>query len=153
MKIAIRITGFIVLLVIILMFFLYLTRSRPVIYALIDSSDPLKTPFFTIFNPFRDKEPEKAAKVILDKISKGNCKEALKDLKNYEDSEKRNICLNEAKHPITKAKLIMIKINGPEQRLTFDVRRVGHSKGCFPVEITVNKVNNEWKVISYDTAY
>jgi hypothetical protein len=48
------------------------TRSRPGVYAFIESGDPVQEPVFSVLNPFRDRAPERAANAILEDLKRND---------------------------------------------------------------------------------
>jgi hypothetical protein len=54
-------------------------RSRPVLYELRDEGDPLQEPIVSLFNPFRDRAPERPAVEVLSALQHGNYARAFAD--------------------------------------------------------------------------
>lgn len=50
---------------------LFVLQSRPVVYRYYEAGNPIKEPAFVIFNPFRDRRPEKSAAEFLQRLKWG----------------------------------------------------------------------------------
>src|SRR5262245_8968897 len=71
---------FITVVVVVIIISLYLMRSKSVIYRLVESGSPGGHPAVTVFNPFRDRQPEKCAAAFLESIKAGRCKQLMDEL-------------------------------------------------------------------------
>ncbi|HEX5873574.1 MAG TPA: hypothetical protein VFY60_02940 [Pyrinomonadaceae bacterium] len=82
-----------------IMAYLYFARADPAVYRHTMKGNPVNEPEFTIFNPFRDRLPERTAEAFLEKLKEGRCPEAL-DVPLLPRDYKEDVCERERRLPL-----------------------------------------------------
>lgn len=131
---------------------LFLTRSRPMVFGYHESGDPKKEPYWSIFNPFRDKAPELAGQALLVQIAQGQCPSVLAALQ-ISDQTKTDTCGSEAKYPLRTWELIGRKDSVEQVRLYYRASRGDASKLTSPVWLTLRKTPMGWMLERYEAWY
>jgi hypothetical protein len=108
---------------------------------------------FVIFNPMRNRQPEKAAAVFLRLLKGGKCQEAvavLPDKSNYNEY----ICGKENEHRLTDWELVDRNDESEKTVVHYKAYRVDYSADLYGnIWITVMKQNGGWKVTGYEAWY
>jgi hypothetical protein len=132
--------------------YLYYARSTSVLYRYVEAGNPTKEPAFTIFNPFRNREPESRADRFLEQVGHGNCEQAIAALPHTAQYI-HDTCEREAKYPLASWHL-KNRTDGPQNvRLYFQVARNNYDDIPGGVWITVEGHGEEWQVTRYESIY
>jgi len=133
--------------------YLFVSRSNPVLYRYVDRAS-VQYSAFIIQNPFRDREPERKAEVVLQSLKSGHCEQAL-SLPALEPARVAYLCERERKYQLGSWSLMDRKGEGQKIQLIFDLYRSsgGASTLAAPAWIDMEKKDGEWQVASYETAY
>ena len=132
--------------------YLFFTRSNPVIYRYVDRAAG-NYRAFVILNPFRDREPERQAEVVLQALKARDCRRAL-SLQTLDSARVEYLCERENKYPIESWDLMDRKGDGRKTQLIYDVNRVGSQgkPGSSLAWIDVEN-NGTWRATRYETFY
>lgn len=133
---------------------LFLTRSRSVLFAFREPGDPLEEPFWTIFHPFRDRAPERAAEAILHDLKRGDYREALSRI-HMSDTIKAEIQSEEVEFKLRSWELMNRQDSPGEVRLFYFTARDESSELHSPLWITVtqSELHNGWQVTNFEAWY
>ncbi|MEW5980680.1 MAG: hypothetical protein AB1898_33340 [Acidobacteriota bacterium] len=134
---------------------LYVTRSKPVLFTSADSTKASleRDPLFSIFNPFRDRAPERSAESFLQLISSGRCEQALAPLAMKPDS-RRYHCQMEKEDPLKSWRLADRKEQSSTgAQLFFRVARKNYADYAGKVWVNVQRRDDRWHVIDYSAIY
>ena len=132
--------------------YLFFNRSTAVLYRYVDRSS-VQYSAFVIFNPFRGREPERQAEVVLQRLKNRNCQQAL-SLQSLDSARVEYQCEREKKYPLESWRLMDRKGNTQKAELIYTVNR-SSSAGKIRSSlawINVEKIG-EWRAVSYDTFY
>jgi hypothetical protein len=133
--------------------YLFFSRANPVLYRHVDRAS-VQYSSFIIQNPFRDREPERKAEVVLEHLKSRNCQQAL-SLPALDPARVEYLCEREGKYPLASWSLMDRKGEGEKIQLIYDIYRNsdrGSSLGA-PAWIDVEKINGEWQATLYETYY
>ncbi|MGH9969373.1 MAG: hypothetical protein ACREBG_16450 [Pyrinomonadaceae bacterium] len=133
--------------------YLFFSRSNPVLYRHVDRAS-VQYSAFIIQNPFRDREPERSADVVLQHLKSRNCRQAL-SLPALDSARVGYLCEREQKYPLGSWSLMDRKGEGEKIQLIYATyrhsgRRIGLGA---PAWINVEKINGVWQATSYETYY
>src|SRR6185503_2297643 len=78
--------------------YLFLTRSNPVVYRYVDRAAGNYSAF-VILNPFRNRDPERQANVLLQRLKARDCARAL-SLPTHDAARIEYLCDRETKYPV-----------------------------------------------------
>jgi hypothetical protein len=133
--------------------YLFFSRSNPVLYRYVDRASAQYSAFI-IQNPFRDRQPERGAEIVLERLKSRNCEQAL-SLPALDSSRVAYLCEREQKYPLGSWNVMDRKGEGQKIQLIYRTYRNGgggSSPGA-PAWINVEKLNGEWQATSYETYY
>ena len=132
--------------------YLFFTRSNPVIYRYVDRAAGNYSAF-VILNPFRDREPERQAEVVLQALKARDCRRTL-SLQTLDSARVEYLCERESKYPIESWDLMDRKGDSRKTELVYDVNRAG-SGGKTGGSLTwiIVENNGAWRPTSYDAYY
>lgn len=133
--------------------YLFFRRSNPVLYRHIDRAS-VQYSAFVILNPFRDREPERQAEVVLQRLKSRNCEQAL-SLSALDAERIAYLCEREQKYLLESWSLMDYQGDGIKVKLIYNLyRNSGAGERLSPPAwIDVEKINGEWQVTSYQTYY
>ena len=133
--------------------YLFFTRSNPVLYRHVERAS-VQYSAFIIQNPFRDREPERRADVVLERLKSRDCRQAL-SLPAIESARVSYLCEREQKYPLRSWSLMDRKIEDDKLQLIYSIHRDGNGGSSLspPAWIRLEKINGDWQVISFDTYY
>jgi hypothetical protein len=131
---------------------LYLLRTRPVLFAYKEAGDPRKEPSWSIFNPFRDRAPERAAEELLQGLSRGYLKAAFAATA-MSTPDRQHASEEEALRPLVKWQLVGRIDDSSQVRLTFRTARAGSSGLDAPVWMTLKRKRAQWQVVAFEAWY
>ena len=132
--------------------YLFLTRSNPVVYKYVDRAS-VQYSAFVILNPFRDREPERQAVVVLQRLKDRSCQEAL-SLHALDAARVEYLCEREKKYPLETWSLMDRKGDARKAELIYTVHRTGGDGKTSSSLAWINVENNgAWRATSYDTFY
>src|ERR1700753_3816589 len=115
---------------------LYADRSRPVVYALRESRDPVHEPVWSVLNPFRDRAPERPAETLLSHLQRGEYDIAAAEIKSSA-STKADLVEQERTYPLRAWKLVDRRQGGGNVELFYRVTRGGKGGSDSPLWIDV----------------
>jgi hypothetical protein len=132
--------------------YLFFTRSNPVVYRYVERAAGNYSAF-VILNPFRDREPERQAEVVLQALKARDCRRAL-SLQTLDSARIEYLCERENKYPIESWDLMDRKGDGRKTQLIYDLNRLGSEgkPGSCLAWIDVEN-NGTWRATKYDTFY
>jgi hypothetical protein len=122
-----------------------------VLYAHVESGDPVHEPVFSILNPFRDHASERAAGALLDDLRHGEYGQGLSRIEDP-NARKNEIETHERAHRLQAWKLMNRVDHGMSTRLFYRARRE-KSGSDVPMWIVVERDGDRWRVRSYETWY
>jgi len=133
--------------------YLFFSRSNPVLYRHLDRAS-VQYSAFIIQNPFRDREPERRAQLVLEHLKSRNCQQAL-SLPALDSARVTYLCERERKYPLESWSLMDRKDEGEKLQLIYKTYRNGSGGNSLsaPVWINVQKLNGAWQATSYETYY
>ena len=132
--------------------YLFLTRSNPVVYRYVDRAAGNYSAF-VILNPFRDREPERQADAVLQRLKARDCHAAL-SLPTLDAARVAYLCEREIKYPVETWSLMDRKGDGFKTELIYDVNRIGNAgkSGASLAWITIEN-KGAWRPTKYDAFY
>jgi hypothetical protein len=133
--------------------YLFFSRSNPVLYRYVDRAS-VQYSAFIIQNPFRDRQPERRAEVVLERLKSRNCQQAL-SLPALDSARVAYLCEREQKYLLRSWSVMDRKVEGQKIQLIYNIYREGgrgSSLGA-PALINLEKINGEWQATSYETYY
>ena len=132
--------------------YLFVMQSRSVLYRYFEAGNPTKEPAFTIFNPFRDRHPEKSAENFLQRLKEGDCQSAMSGLA-YELQYQQDTCEHEKTNALTSWRLRNRTDESESVRIFYQVGRQKYFGLEGQVWMTVEKRGDQWQVTRYDRSY
>lgn len=129
---------------------LALTR-RPVLFSFTDPGE-LQQPSFTVFNPLRDKSPERAAEAVLTELQRGDASAAFKRV-HVQGGVSAEVREKERAYPLRKWKLATRKDTSQQVVLVFRTARTTAERFDSPVVMAVERRGGEWLVTDFDPIY
>lgn len=152
--IAIKLLIVLLVVVVSVLTFLFAMNSRSVIYRHSWPGSPSKEPAFTIFNPFRDRRPEKRATEFLVRLKNGDCENAMRELsQSYSAEYQQRTCERERTLRLLSWKLKNRTDENNKVRLYYEVNRQEYKDNRGQVWVTLEKAGEDWHVTRYDSAY
>ena len=148
-----RILVIVVALVAAIAVYLFLNRSNPVVYRYIDRAS-VQYSGFIIQNPFRDREPERRAEIVLHGLHSGDCQKAL-SLPALESARLASLCEREQKFHLGSWSLMDRKDNGQKIQFVYEIYRNSNGKSSLspPAWVNVEKIRGQWQATDYQTYY
>ncbi|HEY0377476.1 MAG TPA: hypothetical protein VGC87_11030 [Pyrinomonadaceae bacterium] len=132
--------------------YLFFSRSRPVVWSIGEGGDPTGVPYFTIFNPFRDRGPERSADQFLDHLRGEQCEQVMASLSHSTEYQK-DTCQRESDYPLDSWRLAYRKDDAQQSKLYYKVWRENYDGLQSPVWITAERVGDQWQVKKYERWY
>lgn len=130
----------------------FLMRSQPVIFSYAEVGSMTKEPVFSIFNPLRDREPERSAEQFLQRLQSGRCEAAISKVDGSFEY-KQVTCDRERVYRLKSWQLKNRTDESQSVRLYYEVMRQTYHGLTGQVWITVEKKPDAWHVTRYDRAY
>ena len=131
---------------------LFVMQSRSVLYRYFEAGSSTKEPVFAIFNPFRDRQPERSAEGFLRRLKEGDCQSAMSELV-HELQYQQDTCEHERTNTLTSWRLRNRTDEPQSVRLYYEVGRQKYPDLKGQVWVTVEKRGDQWLVIRYDRSY
>jgi hypothetical protein len=132
--------------------YLFITRSDPVVYRHVDSAAGNYSAF-VILNPFRDREPERQADIVLQGLKARDCRQAL-SLQTLEITRVDYLCEKETKYPVETWSLMDRKDDSGKAALIYTVKRSGSDGKISSSLASIGVENNgAWRPTRYDASY
>jgi hypothetical protein len=133
--------------------YLFFNRSNPVLYRNIDRAS-VQYSSFVILNPFRNREPERQAEVVLRGLKGRNCQQAL-SLPSLDSERVAYLCEREQKYLLESWGLMDYQEVGEKVQLIYNLYRNSDDGESLspPAWIGVEKINGEWRATGYKTYY
>lgn len=132
---------------------LYWSRSKAVLCRF-DKAAAKSTggPSFSIFNPLRDRSPEQPAEALLERIQTQGCVQAMSSLPL--DQERRQYLYEmEENHRLISWRLADREENLNKIKMFYWVRRHPYNDHNGQLWVTVEKQNEQWQVVDYESWY
>ena len=133
---------------------LLLARTKPVLFALGESGDPLKAPSYSIFNPFRDRAPERAAESVLQDLRAAHFDSALGGLQ-LSDEVRQETKQREEAHPLLSWELVGRNDSEAGVHLFYRATRAGTPNATSPIWLSLSRpaTNDGWKPAKLEAWY
>jgi len=138
--------------VVIVVLSLLAARSRPVVYALTESGDPVREPIWSLFNPFRDRAPERVAEAVLSDLERSEYAEALSQI-DAPGATRSEIAEREKEYHLRSWKLLNRRDDGATTRLFYRTARGNASSFDSPLWVSVQRRRDGWKVTRFEAWY
>ena len=116
--------------------------------------DRVGEPEFTIFNPFRDRSPERTAEAFLEQMRSGTCTEAVTGLNNTPEYNEE-LCGRESNYPLVAWRLENRSGDAAAKvRMYFRAHRKTYRAGYRgQLWLTVERRGGDWQVSEYECWY
>lgn len=132
--------------------YLFFTRSNPVVYRYVDRAAGNYSAF-VILNPFREREPERQAEVVLQRLKDRDCSQAL-SLQALDSARVEYLCEREQKYPLERWSLMDRKGDGRNAELVYTIKRTaGDGKASSSLAWITVENNGGWRATRYDAYY
>jgi hypothetical protein len=132
--------------------YLFFTRSNPVVYRYVDRAAG-NYGAFVILNPFRDREPERQADVLLQRLKDRNCHQAL-SLQALDSARVEYLCEREQKYPLEHWSLTDRQGDGRNAELIYTINRTAvDGKAINSLAWITVENNGVWRATKYDSYY
>lgn len=152
-KAVLRVLVFLAALLVGITAYLYVSRSNPVVYRYMLRGDPVNEPEFTIFNPFRDRSPERTAEAFLEQMRSGKCTDAVAVLSHAADYNEE-MCERESRLPLVAWRLENRSGDAAKVRMYYEVHRKTYPPAYRgQLWITVERRGADWQVSRYECFY
>jgi hypothetical protein len=153
MSTIIKIFAPIVVAALVVLIYLYSTRSKSVLYRFEKSAaKSIGGPSFSLFNPFRDRGPEQKAEAFLERVRAQPCPQVLTDLALDQDTFKY-LCEKEDANRLISWRLADREEMGNKAKMFYWTRRSPSGSSASPLWVTIEKTGNQWKVVDYEGWY
>ena len=147
-----RIVSVLVVLVAMLAAYGYSKRSQPVLFSYVEKGDPVREPVFAIFNPFRDRSPERSAEGFLENIKAGQCDCELAGIVNSPEHN-QEVCKREKQSPLSGWRMMNRTDQDDTIRMYYEVRRKTYDGIHGQLWVSLARQGADWKVTRYDCSY
>ena len=127
--------------------YLLIMQSRSVLYRYFEAGSPTKEPAFVIFNPFRDRHPERVAEVFLERMKDGECNSLMSGFKN-DPQYLQDTCERENTNRLTSWRIRNRTDEAQSVKMYYQVD--GHNYSDGQLWMTVEKRGDQWQVTRYD---
>jgi hypothetical protein len=144
------ILGLVIVTVIII--YLYLLRSKSIVYRLVESGNPDHEPAVSIFNPFRDRQPEKCAQNFLELLKAGQCERAMAGVP-VNTEYRRIVCEKEGAYNLEGWSLKNRTDQPQKVDMYYLVKRKNYDDLEGQVWVTVEQRDSQWQVTYYESRY
>jgi hypothetical protein len=131
---------------------LYLTRSEPVVYRFVEARVPSDPPIVSIFNPFRDRSPEKCAEAFLELMKVGECEQAMAGLA-IDSKYRQYVCEQEIANNLMEWNLKDRNDHPEKVKMRYLVKRHSYTDAKGQLWVIVEKHNSHWQVTNYECWY
>jgi hypothetical protein len=128
-----------------------LVGRKPVLFSFTDPGE-LRRPSFSLLNPFRNREPEKAAEDVLRDLGRGDVTSALERVQS-EERVSPDLYAKEQEYPLRKWKLANREDNAHEVTLLYRASRGSSERFDWDVRMRVQRRGDQWAVTEFMTAY
>ena len=152
MQIALKVVVFAVVLLLGLAAYLYYQRSRSVLYRYVEAGNPVKEPAFSIFNPLRDRSPERSAEAFLENIKAGQCERTMSALPDTPE-HRQEVCEREKASPLVSWRLTNQSDESQKSRMYYRVKRKTYDGYQGQLWVTLEKHGPDWQVTRYECFY
>lgn len=134
------------------MFALLTARSRPVLWSVLENGDPTEEPLFAIFNPFRNRAPERAAEAVLRDLKEKQVAKALARVP-ADANHRAYLTSQEQRHGLRRWCLENRTESGATTTLFYLTAR-GDSRRCLsPLWIALERSGDGWKMTRFEPWY
>lgn len=131
---------------------LYAMRSRPVVWRSDEHEAKSTGPYRSIFNPFRNRDPERPAEAFLNMLKANECDKAMATLP-FDREYRSYICGKEGEHHLSSWRMTDREDTPEKVRMFYWSRREGNDGIEAPVWVTVEKQAAGWQVTGYECWY
>jgi hypothetical protein len=132
--------------------YLYLIRSKSVVYRFVEAGNPDQEPAVSIFNPFRDRQAEKCAENFLELLKAGQCERAMAGIP-ANPKYRRTVCEKEAAYNLDGWSLRNRKDQPQKVEMYYLVKRKNYDDVEGQVWVTVEQRDSQWQVTDYESRY
>ena len=139
-----------VVLVAMLAAFVYSKRSKPVLYSYVEKGNPVKEPVFAVFNPFRDRSPERSAEAFLENMKLGLCEREMVFVSPQHNQE---VCEREKDSPLSAWRMVNRSDQDETVRMYYEVSRKTSDGYQGQLWVSLARQGADWKVTRYDCSY
>src|SRR5262245_38486420 len=143
---------FITFVMVVITISLYLIRSKSVIYRFAESGSPDGQAAVSVFNPFRDRQPEKCAAAFLELMKAGECDGWIDELSDDEEY-RQYICKQEGTMALMVWNLKRREDNPRKVKLYYLVGRRHYANAEGQLWLTVEEHDSQWQVTKYECWY
>ena len=130
---------------------LYSMRSRSVLFSNGAKADTFGEPSISIFNPFRNRSPERSAEMFLEALKARQCDQVIA-LLPMDEEYRRYVCGKESEHPLDSWTL-KNRLDELEKVKLFYWHWRTDSDTHDRLWITVEKRDEQWHVTNYECIY
>jgi len=123
-------------------------RQHTVLFTLNEAGSASEDPAFVVFNPFRDRTPEKIAENFMQQLPSAHCMELVAPLRG---DYAKHICSQEQQFVSKHFRLTNRKDAGNLVELSFEVERVNSPASIS--RLTLQQGARAWKVVDYQPVY
>ena len=127
-------------------------RSRPVLYRYYETGNPIHEPAIAIFNPLRDREPERLAEEFLKGLRTGACSNLMRELSASAEFQQQT-CEHESSNRIISRKLRNRTDEPSKVKLYFSASHETQLDLASQLWVTLELNGTSWRVIRYDRYY
>jgi hypothetical protein len=106
----------------------------------------------SIFNPFRDRNPERCAEAFLELMKLGRCEQAIAELA-IGTEYRQYICEQERNNILTAWSLKDREDNPPKVKMRYLVKRQKYGDTEGQLWVTVEQCGSQWQVTNYECWY
>ena len=131
---------------------LYCYRANPVLYRAAESGSVDPEPFLVIFNPLRDRGPERDTEAFLELLRGGKCAQAAAAL-DGDGAERQEICSLEAERPLRSWRLANRHDQPGRVKVFYRVNRDEHEDYLGNLWVTLERRGQAWQVTGYECWY
>jgi hypothetical protein len=124
---------------------------KPVLFSFTDQGE-LRRPAFSLLNPFRNREPEKAAEDVLRDLGRGDVATALERVQSTERVSP-DVYAKELEYPVRKWKLADRRDSAHEVMLLYRASRGSSERFDWDIRMSVQKRGERWVVTEFMTDY
>ena len=141
-----------VALLVMLAAYVYYQRSKPLLYSYVEKGNPVKEPVFAIFNPFRDRSPERSAEAFLENMRAGQCERAMVGVFGSPEHN-QEVCRLEKGSPLSSWRMMNRTDQDEMVRMYYEVSRTTYDGHQGQLWVSLARHGADWKVTRYDCYY
>jgi hypothetical protein len=131
---------------------LFRFRARPVLFCWSEAGDPIGEPAECYFNPFRDRQAERAAAQFLEALKRGDHERSFGVLAGWTAEDVSYHAAREHAHPLSSWSLVARDDRPDHVRFFFRVQRQGY-RGESPAWLNLTLRGDAWSIDGFETWY